>query len=194
MPPRRDFGIEINANSSRGPNLSSIQRGEIIAKAKAGVSTRELVEEFGRSPNCIRTTIRISRTRATTQEAPRSGRPRILTRHQEKIIFRKVRSKPKIQYKDLAAVAQLVLPDSTLQKKPSTSTLYRSLKRQGLTNYRCKERPKLNRARALARLKFCREYRKFPWSRRPLKFSDECSVQKGAGHAKEWCFRYPSEK
>jgi transposase len=68
------------------------------------------------------------------------------------------------------------------------------LKRQGLTNYKAKKRPKLTRARALARLRFCREYRNFPWSQRILKFSDECSLQKGSGQNQEWVFCHKDEK
>lgn len=85
-------------------------------------------------------------------------------------------------------------PDGTTTKPPSRSTLYRLLKRRGLTKVQCKKRPKLNRSHVAARLWFCREYRSFPWARRTLKFSDECSVEKGSGHNTEWCFRYTWEK
>jgi hypothetical protein len=57
MPPRRQFGTEISGNTPRGLNLTPIQRQQIISKAKAGVLVQELVEEFGRLPNCICTTI-----------------------------------------------------------------------------------------------------------------------------------------
>ncbi|KAF2178709.1 hypothetical protein K469DRAFT_717923, partial [Zopfia rhizophila CBS 207.26] len=62
---------------------------------------------------------------------------------------------------------------------------------KGLTNHRCKKRPKLNAAVRALRLKFCQEYRYFNWKRRGVKFSDECSVQRGSGKEAEWCFRYP---
>ena len=38
------------------------------------------------------------------------------------------------------------------------------------------------------------QYRIHHWSQRTLKFSDECSVQKGSGQNREWVFRYPEEK
>jgi hypothetical protein len=77
--PTSSVGTEILGNTPRGPNLRPIQRQQMISKAEAGVLVRELVEEFGRSPICIRTTLRLSKTRATTQEAPRSVRPPILS-------------------------------------------------------------------------------------------------------------------
>jgi transposase len=43
-------------------------------------------------------------------------------------------------------------------------------------------------------MKFCKDYRHFPWGRHTLKFSDECSVQKGSGHNTEWCFQFLWEK
>jgi transposase len=79
-------------------------------------------------------------------------------------------------------------------KPPSRSTLYRTLKRRNLTNHRCKKRPKLNQGHALKRLQFSRQHRKFEWHRRAVKFSDECSVQKGSGSNQEWAFRFPWEK
>jgi hypothetical protein len=53
---------------------------------------------------------------------------------------------------------------------------------------------KLNRARALRRLKFYREYQHFLWARRTLMFSNECSVEKGSGQNKEWVFQFPWEQ
>jgi hypothetical protein len=84
--------------------------------------------------------------------------------------------------------------DGTLSNPPSRSTLCRALEGLGFTNFRCKKRPKLTRGHALRRLAFCRERRNFPWVRRTLKFSDECSIEKESGHNQEWCFRSPWEK
>lgn len=50
------------------------------------------------------------------------------------------------------------------------------------------------RLRARKRLRFCKEYLHFAWRRRTLKFTDECSIQKGSSHNTEWCFRYNDEK
>jgi transposase-like protein len=55
-------------------NLSPEERLEIIAKAEAGVNVAELVDEFQRSPNCIRTTIQLAKTRTTTVEVVRHKR------------------------------------------------------------------------------------------------------------------------
>jgi hypothetical protein len=57
MLPHPQFGQELNQNACREPNLTPTQQHIIIAKAQAGAMVHELVEEFGRSANCICTTI-----------------------------------------------------------------------------------------------------------------------------------------
>jgi hypothetical protein len=194
MPPPRRFGQEIAGNARRGPNISPAERQMIIAKRECGVMVRELAAEFKRSESAIKYTIRTYAKIGTTQEQPRSGRPPILSPHQKKIIYRKTRAAPKIEYSELAKVAVLVNPDGTTSKPPCHRTLYRVLKGASLTNSPCKKRPQLNRGHAAKRLQFCRQYRHFQWHQRTVKFSDECSVQKGAGANQEWCFRFPWEK
>jgi transposase len=159
MPPSRQFGTEISGNRRKGPNLTPEQRLCIISKREAGVSIAELVEEFGRSKRAIKYTIKTYAHLSTTKDKPRSGRPPMLSPRQKKILLRKARGAPKIEYAELAKAVQVVLPEDTPSKLPSKSTLYRELKRQRITNYRCKKRPLLTRARARKRVLFCRAYR-----------------------------------
>jgi transposase len=194
MPPPRQFGQEVPGNTQRRPNISPADRQRIIAKCECGMTVRELAAEFGRSKGAIKYTIQTYAKTSTTQERPRSGRPPILSLHQKKIIYRQARAAPKIEYSELAIVGVFVRPDGTTSKPPSYSTLYRTLKGTGLTNHRSKKRPKLNRRHAVKRLQFCRQYRHFQWHQRTVKFSDECSAQKGSGANQEWCFWFPWEK
>jgi transposase-like protein len=127
MPTPRRFGQEVDQNVRRGPNLSPAERQRIIAKREVGVMVRELAAEFGRSESAIKYTLRTYTKTATTEERPRSGRPRILSHHQEKIIYRKVRAAPKLEYSDLAKHAVFVNAEGTPSKPPSRSTLYRVL-------------------------------------------------------------------
>jgi transposase len=154
----RQFGREVDGNARRGPNISPLQRSIIIAKRGVGASIKELAAEFGRSESAIKYTLRTYANTTTTKEKPRSGRPLILSLHQKKIIYRKVRATPKIEYLELAEVAIFVNAKGTPLKPPSCSTLYWYIKRQGLTNFPCKKRPKLNCGHALKRLQFCRQY------------------------------------
>jgi transposase len=194
MATQPQFGQELNQTVRRGPNMSVEIRDCIVGMIISGCSITEAAEAYDRPVRTIHHLYKKYLQTGTTQDRPRSGRPPVLSVNQEKIIYRKARAAPKIEYSKLIEEGVLVNADGTASKPPSKSTLYRALKRRGLTNYQCKVRPKLNRGHALKRMKFCRDYRQFPWGRCTLKFSDECSVQKGSGHNQEWCFRYPWEK
>jgi hypothetical protein len=56
----------------------------------------------------------------------------------KKIIYRKARAAPKLEYSELAKAGVVVSANGTPSKPPSRSTLYRLLKRHGLTNFPCK--------------------------------------------------------
>jgi transposase len=101
MPPPRQFGQEIDHNVRRGPNLTPTQREQIIAKYQAGISTAELVKEFGRSEHAIRCTVKRWTTHHTTQELPRSSQPPILSTQQTKLLYRAARKTCKIKYSEL---------------------------------------------------------------------------------------------
>jgi transposase-like protein len=158
MPPRRESLAETSGNRRRRPNITPDQRQRIIAKRECGCTVKELAEEFGRTENAIRYTIHTYANTTTTQERPRSGRPPILSARAMNIIYRKARSEPKGTYAELAKAAQVYAPDGTPLKPPCRSTLYRVLKRRGLINYCCQERPKLTVTRAARRVKFSRQY------------------------------------
>ena len=190
----RGFGQELDQNVRRGPNLSIVQRDQIIGMLQSGATVKEAAHAYGRTDRCIRKIYQKYRQTGTTEDKPRSGRPLVLSLAQKKIIYRKVRAAPRIEYSELQQESIFVNYKGTPSKPPSRSTLYRELRRRGLTNHKAKKRPKFNRRHAALRLKFSREYRHFPWGRRTLKFSDECSVQKGSGGNQEWCFRFPWEK
>jgi transposase len=194
MATQRQFGQELDQNVRRGPNISATQRDQIIGMLDGAVSVEEVAHAYGRSDRCIRKIRQKYRQTGTTQDKPRSGRPPVLSLAQKKIIYKKVRAAPKIEYSELAQEAIFVNHEGTPSKPPSRSTLYRELRRRGLTNHKAKKRPKFNRGHAALRLKFSKEYRHFRWERCTLKFSDECSVQKGSGGDQDWCFRFPWEK
>jgi transposase len=194
MPIPRQISRFLQQMTRRGPNISPATRTQIISKRAAGCTLNELAHEFQRSVSAIRYTLRTYPNAATTQEKPRSGRPHILSERQKRMVKRAVQKAPTIEYSELKEVGVMVDAKGTPSKPPSRSTLYRTLKGQGLTNFRPIKRPKLTPEHARQRLLFARQYRGFPWGRRTLKFSDECSIQKGSGHEQEWCFRYPWQK
>jgi transposase len=194
MPNQRRILQELDQNVRRRPQMTIDERNEAIGMLRAGASRVEVAAHFSRSPQAITKLIKKHDTTGSVEDIQKPGRPHILSPRAKKIIYRKARAVPKIEYSELAASAVTVAPDGTPSKPPSHSTLYRELKRRSLTKFRCKKRPKLTAQHARDRRTFCRAWRRFPWHRRTVKFSDECSVQKGSGGNNEWCFRFPWEK
>ena len=137
----RSFGQEISGNRRRNAELSIPARNSIISKAEAGAPTRELAEEFSVISKYIRDTIRRYRQTSCNASRPRSRRPSILTRREIRTLYRHARKNPKIKYQSL-------VKEAYLGKTFSHKTIYRALKNKGLTNFRAKRRPKINRVTA----------------------------------------------
>lgn len=178
----------------RGPNMSLDERNIAIGMLQAGATYQEVAAKFGRDASTIRRLHQKYNTTRTTKDRPRSGRPSILSTYQKKIVCRVVRRTPKILYQRLAAESVFVTHNGSPSKPPSRRTLYRVLVRFNIRKYQCKGRPKLTLIHIQKRYVFACRHQQFPWHRRTVKFSDECSVQKGSGAQREWCFRYPHEK
>jgi transposase len=112
MATQRQFGQKLDQNVRRGPNISATQRDQIIGMLDGGVSVKEVAHAYGRSDRCIRKIRQKYRQKyrqtGTTKDKPRSGRPPVLSLAQKKIIYRKVRAAPKIEYSELAQEAIFV--------------------------------------------------------------------------------------
>jgi hypothetical protein len=146
----RSFGQEISGNRGKGRELTPEQRVSLISKSDAGCTQRELMGEFRCSRTCVQGTLRRWRNNKTVDSLPRGGRPKLLSHRDERLLIRTARKSPKIQYKELLKTARLLRPDH----HPKQRTIYRILKRQGLTRYRCAKKPKLNTRHKVLRLKF----------------------------------------
>jgi hypothetical protein len=141
--------------------MTITKRNVAIRMLTARLSRGKVAARFNCTRQCIgRLAIKYTTT-ASIEDLPRSGRLHILSYQQEKLIYRTARCTPKLTYNKLTSTAVLILPDRTTTKLPSYSILYRMLKRRSLTNKCYKQRLKLTRGRALARLKFYYTYTKF---------------------------------
>jgi transposase len=156
--PRR-FRQELDQNVHRRRNIGPATRDRCIGMLQGRMTVQEVAAAIQRSERAI---LRLKyRQTGSVQDKPRSGRPPILSKQLKKIIYRKLRAAPKIEYSQLAKEAIFVNAEGTPSKPPSRSTLYWALTRRGLTNYKAKKRSKFTCAHALLRLKFAHKYRHF---------------------------------
>ncbi|USP82837.1 hypothetical protein yc1106_10111 [Curvularia clavata] len=117
----------------KGSNMTIDERYIAIGMLQGGATVAEVAAKFERSRSTIHRLYKKFSTTTTAHDRPRSGRPKILSNRQKKIISRAARATPKIRYQKLAKAAVVVQPDGTSSKPPSRSTLYRVLRSQNLS-------------------------------------------------------------
>jgi transposase len=120
------------------------------------------------------------------QSLPRSGRPRKLSEEERDRIWESIHGNPNTTYEDLL---------SKVDHKVAKRSIQRLLHEMDLRKWHKLERPLLSDAAAIKRLRWAQTYEHFTpedWAR--VYWSDECSVERGAGQRQEWTFTRPRDQ
>ena len=180
--PRTPLG-PITPNIIRRREISPFTRGIIAEQHSTGASIGAIVKELNLSKATIQTTLSIVNRGSYDVLKPRSGRLKVTTDRDERIILRLARFDLKQTYQQLITAAGLSC---------SKSIVYRIFYNSGITNWIVKKRPLLRQQDVDARLKWARLYKDWTFEKwAKVIWSDECSVERGSGKRKEWCFRTP---
>jgi len=132
------------------------------------------------------TTTRRSTLRAEGKSLPRQGRPPSHDDRVDRRIIRYVRINPKTTYAQMRRALDILLSDDTL---------VRILDKVGLKHWRAASRPALTQELANIRLKWAKDHLGWTQEQRDaVIFSDECSVERGAGGLWPWVWRTPAQK
>lgn len=174
---------QIDANERPGYQLSETIRARIHGASRAGAGVTEIAEDESLPKSTVTNTLQKIRTRNTYANTLKAGRPAIQDDREDRKILRYARNNPKFTYEELKRETSCTL---------SSTTIRRILHKHGIINWRCKRRPALTQAIAILRLDFALQHLDDDWSL--VLFSDEYSVEKGAGKQRQWAFGYPSEK
>ena len=164
-------------------------RSQVQGRIDAGQTPKQVENELGIPASTCATTHLRAPERDENNSKHRSGRSGLMTTLLRRNLLREVRANPEITYKKLRVALGLH------GKAVSKATLYREIKKHGITNWIAKKRPLLTPEVVAKRLKWAQdhehwgkaEWKKFLWS-------DECSVERGSGKSREWCFRTPAQK
>jgi transposase len=186
MPPQRTPLRTINTNRSRGKELSPYVRGKIVGMAEKGGSVSEIQARFQVSRQAVRGSISKDPQRPEGESALRSGRPRIYTIRDERMMLRNLRLYPKSTFEERRRETGLEM---------SNTTIKRLAQKSGLQHWRAKKRPELTEEHAAERLLWCKcrvhwgveEWKIYMWS-------DECSAERGRGKLIEWVFGLRADK
>ncbi|DAA78830.1 hypothetical protein A7C99_6796 [Trichophyton rubrum] len=105
--------------------LTPFTRGLILGRRMAGASLRQISAALDIPVSTVQNTIMKESSRVDGVSKPRSGRPKKLSDRDVRMLISRVRSNPSISYSELASG----MPDNI-----SKSTIYRTLKKHGITN------------------------------------------------------------
>jgi len=182
MPRKRPLS-NISVNISPRKQLSSKAKNKIYGRVLAGESSIEIEAAENVPKPTIDYLLQRIIERETTNNLPRSGRPRIYDDRDERAVVRQVQLSPKMRYEDLHKATGFEFSNKVLRG----ILIY-----YGIINWRSKRRPALTEVIASIQLAFARAWINLDWS--TVLFSDECSVEKGVGKERTWSFGYPHEK
>ena len=186
MPPRTPLQPISGNERAKNAQLTPSQRGQIIGALQHGASFVGAATAVKCNEKTARDTLKRFTTQPTNVTKKRPGRPLTYDDRFERKLLRFVRPNPKATYAQIKSALDTYL---------SHDVLYRILKKHGLTNWMCKKRPFLSEAVAKKRLAFALEHKDWTYEEwATIIFSDECSVERGAGAQRTWAFRTPQQK
>jgi len=134
----------------------------------------------------IRDTIKMESRRQDNKSLPRSGRPHQLSEDQRDHVYELSLQNPNIKYADLIEEV-----DNAVQKR----SLQYLLQEMGRRKWKQMNRPKLEPQHAVQHLAWAQRYESFTpadWAR--VKWSDECTVERGVGIKPGWTFTRPRDQ
>jgi transposase len=176
----------ISANIPSRKELSPYLRGQIIALHENGVSSAKIGEQLKIPASTVRTTIRRNLQRIDGESCPRAGRPLKLSRVDRRNILRIIRSDPKITYNALRIQSGV---------NAHRNTIASMLKKEGIRNWVARKRPLLTSEIAEKRYQWALKHQDWTWDDwKKVIWTDECSLERGVGARRTWCFRTPQQK
>ena len=162
------------------------EKQTILNLSKKGFSSREIGEFVDRSYRTVIYVIKCFDERQNLLPLPRSGRPRISTKKDDRRLLRNYKSDKKKTARKLQDEWHIDACSQTIRNR---------LTEQGLNNYSTTKKPQLSSKNVQQRLEFCKKYESWTvedWN--TVVFSDETNIQAepNGGHRKVW--RKPNEK
>ena len=167
-------------------HLAVEEKQTILNLSKKGFSSREIGEFVDRSYRTVIYVIKCFEERQNLLPLPRSGRPRISTKKDDRRLLRNYKSDKKKTARKLQDEWHIDACSQTIRNR---------LTEQGLNNYSTTKKPQLSSKNVQQRLEFCKKYESWTvedWN--TVVFSDETNIQAepNGGHRKVW--RKPNEK
>lgn len=173
----------IDSNRRSGYQLTTDQKSRIVGRSLAGQNHTKIALSEGLPRSTVSSLLRRVATRHTIANNPRSGRRRVYTDQDERAVLRSIRNSPKLTFEQLRSATGLNF----------TQKVFKAIcNKHNIEHWHCKQRPELTVIHAQRRLAWALQHRSIDWSN--WLFSDECSVEKGAGQRRQWAFGLSTQK
>jgi len=183
---RRPPLTPISGNKTPRKELSLLTKGEISGQAKLGFTPIQIARSLNVPHSTIRSVLERLQTTPSGANKFGSGRPLSTTPREVRLLLRQLRSEPKITWRQLKKDTGIDLDPRTLNP---------TLRTHGISHWLALQRPKLTPEVALLRLRWAEKHKGWTvdqWGQ--VIWSDEASVARGTGKAREWVFGTPDQK
>lgn len=171
----------------RGKDLSPQTRSRICELKAYGLSYKQIHAVHHNIPlSTIKSTVLLERKRNDNQSQPRSGCPWKLTEEQRDHLYDLSVHKPHIRIRDMLSEV-----DHAVKER----SIHGLLNEMGRRKWKQLQRPEIHEIHAQKRLAWANQYKDFlPQDWATVRWSDECTVERGHGVQTVWTFRRPSEQ
>ncbi|CAK44601.1 uncharacterized protein An03g03020 [Aspergillus niger] len=173
MPPRKELTPEVRAR---------------LCELKAiGWTFTMIHKRYPHIPySTIQTTIKRESTRKQQHSASRSGRPKRITPEEQQQLLDLVEQDQHIKMRELS---------TAVQSSPSIRTVQRLFRTLHMQKWKQCERPEITPQNAEKRLRWAQQYAEYTAEDfLRVIWSDECSVERGAGIRRIYTFRSPKQQ
>ena len=143
--PRTPLG-EISSNARRGPDSTQFDIGKVWYAKEIGHNPTTASRVLKKARSTVQSIFLRLDEDPTATLKPRSGRPRILSRRDERLILRAIRKDPYLS-------SRKIIMESGV--KYYIKTIRRILERYGIAHWISKKRPLLTPKHAKERLQWC---------------------------------------
>lgn len=179
--------IERNA-SNKMPRTAENDRLRAVGMLESGTSVSATARQFGVARQTVRLWYHRHRMAGTVSDLPRSGRPRVTTRQQDRyILLTHLRNRFHPATATAAAIPGL--------RRISSGTVRNRLREQGLHARRPAVRPVLQPRHRVARLAWARQhipFRNAQWDM--VLFTDECRITLNRADGRQRVYRRQGER
>lgn len=173
----------------RGPELTDFERGEIVGLHKGGFSYDKISEILDYHKSTVRNVIIKYNEQGLTSAAPRSGRPKILSKRSERHLINIVKDNRNESLEEITEMFNTAMNISV-----SSRTIQRTLHNEGYSGHAAKKKPFISEKNRKKRYGWCRMRKNWIDEWKNIIWSDESRFELFNNDSRNWIWRKKDER